>query len=115
MAQVDDMTHAVLLADEVAAGVWGALQALIGYHNISTHAAGKIDYHVNFALADALDDLAVMAGLHAEIARFRLPNMNVNDGRAGLCRGNGGGRNLVGRDGAVRALGHLGVIAGDGT
>src|SRR5277367_101969 len=59
MAQVDDMTHAVLLADKVAAGARGALEALIGNHNISTHAASQIDYHVDLALAYALDDLAV--------------------------------------------------------
>jgi hypothetical protein len=39
--------------------------------------------------------------------------MNVDDGRAGLGRRDGRGGDLGRGDGAMRALGDLGVIAGD--
>src|SRR5580700_4200631 len=107
------MAHSILLADEVAARARCAFEALIRDHDVATHAAGQIDDHVDFALADAFDNLAVVAGIHAELAGFRFPYMNVNDGRAGLGGGNRRSRNFRGSNRAVRALGNLGVVTGD--
>src|SRR5277367_4982997 len=114
MAQVDDMAHAVFLADEIAAGARRILQPVIAHHDVAAHAAGEIHEHIDFALADALDDFAVVLGLHAEGAGFGFAHVNVNDGGAGLGGRDGRGGDLFGGDGAVRALGDLGVIAGDG-
>jgi hypothetical protein len=58
--------------------------------------------------------LTVVAGLHAERAGIRVANVDVHDGGAGLRGRDGGGGDLFGRDRAVRALGDLGVVAGDG-
>src|ERR1700734_1248375 len=114
VAQVDDVAHAVFLADEVAAGARRVLQAMIPHHDIAAHAAGEVHDHIDLALANALDDFAVVLGLHAEGAGFGFAHVDVDDGRSGLGSRDGGGGDLFRGDGAVRALGDLGVIAGDG-
>src|SRR5580658_2087758 len=108
------MAHAVFLADEIAAGTRRVPQAMIAHHDVAAHAAGEIHDHIDFAFADALDDFAVVLGLHAEGAGFGFAHVNVDDGRAGLGGRDGRGGDLFRGDGAVRALGDLGVIAGDG-
>src|SRR5205823_14972838 len=69
---------------------------------------------VDPALADALHDLTVVAGRHAELAGLRVAHVDVHDGRSGACGLDRGGGDLLGRDRAVRALRDLGVVAGDG-
>jgi len=64
--------------------------------DVAAHAAGEIHDDIDFAFADALDDFAVVLGLHAERARFRFAHVDVNDGGAGLGGGDGGGCDLFG-------------------
>src|SRR5882762_1671068 len=113
VAEIDDVAHPILLGHEVAAGSRRVLQTMIADDDVAAHAAGEVDDDVDLALADALDDLAVVPGLHAECAGLGIANVDVNDGGAGVCGRDGGGRDLFGRDGAVRALRYLGIVAGD--
>src|SRR5579862_8751231 len=67
-AQFDHVAHALLLADEVAAGRGSVGQPLRADADVAAHAAGQIDDDVDLALADALDYLAVVTCRHAESA-----------------------------------------------
>src|SRR6184192_523284 len=113
-AQLDDVPHALLLAHEVGPGGRGVLEAAPADTDIAPHAAGEVYEHVDLAFPDALDDLAVVAGRHAELAGFRVAHMDVHDRGPGARRVDGGSRDLLGRDRAVRALGDPAVVAGDG-
>src|ERR1700686_594910 len=97
------MAHASLLAQEISAWRGSIRESLVADVDIPTHAA------------DALDDFAVVARLHAEDAAFGIAYMNMNDGRTRASGIDRGLRNLLRRHRAMRAFGELGVIAGDGT
>jgi hypothetical protein len=113
MAEVDDVAHPILLADEIAARSGRVLEPMISDDDVAAHAARKVHDHIDLALPDALDDLPVVPCFHAERTRFGLTNVNMDDGRARLGRRNGGGGDFRRCDGAMRALGDLGVIPGD--
>src|ERR1700733_507654 len=112
-AQLDDVSHALFLAAEVTTRRRRVLQPALADADITAHAAGQIDNHIHLALAYALDDFAVMARLHAERAGVGFTHVDVDDGRAGPCRLHRRARDLFRSDRAVRALGHVGVVAGD--
>ncbi len=88
---------------------------MIADDDVPAHAAGEIHDHVDLAFADALDDLPVVLRFHAEFAGFRFAHMDVHDGGSRLRCRDGGSGDLFRRDRAMRALGDLGVIAGDCT
>src|SRR5690242_5295288 len=79
LAQLDDMAHSLLLADEVRARRGSILESPLAYADVASHAARQIDDDVDAAFADALHHLAVVAGSHAESACFRVAYMNVDD------------------------------------
>ena len=114
LAQVDHVAHAIFLRDEVGAGRRSVGHAMVADVDVATHAAGQVDEDVHLALADALDHLAVVPGLHAEDAGLGIAHVDVHHRRAGLRGLDCGLGDILRRDRAVRALGDLGVVAGDG-
>ena len=108
------MAHALFLADEVRTGRRRIGQSLVTDADVAAHAAGQIDDDVDLALADALDDFAVVARLHAEDPALRVAHVDMHDGGAGMRRVDRRLRDLLRSHRAVRALRELGVIAGDG-
>src|SRR5450631_3929558 len=108
------MTHAIFLADEIAARGRSVLQAVVADDDVTAHAASEIHDHIDFAFSNAFDHFTVVACFHAEHAGFRLADVNVDDGGSRLRRRDGSGGDLFRGDCAMWALGNLGVIAGDG-
>src|SRR5579863_2849523 len=113
-AQLDDVPHALFLGDEVGAGGGRVGEAALADADVTAHAAGEVDQNVHLAVTDVPDDFAVVARGHAEFAAVRIAHVNVYDGGPGARRRDGGGGNLLRGNGAVGALGDLGVVASDG-
>ena len=109
------MTHAFFLGAEVAARRRRIFEAVVADDDVAAHAAGQVDDDIDLAFTDALDYFAVVLRLHAEPAGLRLAHVNVNDGCACFGRFDRRRGDLLRRHRAMRALGHLGVIAGHGT
>ena len=115
LAQLDDVAHALLLADEVGARGGSILEPVLADADVAAHAAGEVDDDIDAAFADALDDLAIVAGGHAEGPRLRIAHVNVDDGGAGARRRECRIGDLRRADGAVGIAGDLGIIPGDRT
>ena len=50
---------------------------------VAAHARGRVDHHVDAAVAQPLDDLAVERHLARAVAGARIPHVDVHDGGAG--------------------------------
>src|SRR3981189_1167871 len=87
---------------------------MIAHDDVAAHAAREIHDHIDLAVPNPFDDFTVVPGFHAECTGLGFTHVNVDYGRAGLSRRYGCGCNLSRGDRAMRALGDLGVIAGDG-
>ena len=79
-------------------GAGVSLRPVLADADVAAHAAGEVDDDVDLALADALDHLAVVLGLHAEGAGLGVAHVDVHDGRAGARRLDGGVGDLLGGD-----------------
>ena len=71
-------------------------------HQVAAHAGGEVDQHVDVALADPLDDLAVERDVAARRAGLGVADVAVHDRRAGARRLDRGVGDLRRRDRQVR-------------
>ena len=62
----------------------GVSEPILADDDVTAHAAGQVHDDIRPAFANSLDHLAVVTGLHAEVASVRIAYVNVHDGRAGL-------------------------------
>ena len=112
--QLADVRHALGGTYEIRAGAESKRRRVGPEENVSAHAPGEVDDDVVVPVADELDALAVECAIAAGSAGRRIANVQMHDGGARRMRSERGGRNLLRRDGNVRALSHRVTRAGDG-
>jgi len=78
------------------AGGGGVLESPLADTDIAPHAQVRLTRTSTSLSADALDDLAIVARGHAELAGLRVAHVDVHDGGSGARRVDGGGGDLLG-------------------
>ena len=98
------MGQALQAADQV--GAVGAEVEGVGVADgqVAAHARGEVDDHVGVGGPHPLDCGPVKLHVAGAAAGGRVPDVDVDDGRPGLGRLQGGGGDLLGGDGQVRVL-----------
>ena len=88
-------------------GCAGHVRAVVGQgqrrlrtaeHEIAAHPGGQVDHGVDVGGADHLDGATVQRDVAGALPRLGVPDVDVNDGRAGARRADRRLRDLLGRD-----------------